>query len=495
MTKSFKKPKKFEYNLLVIGAGSAGLVSAYLAATLRARVGLIEKHKMGGDCLNTGCVPSKALIRSAKMLSYARRATEFGFKSTRIDFEFSDIMERVQRVIQKIEPHDSVERYSALGVECLAGEAKIVSPWQIELNGKLISTKAIIIASGARPLVPSLPGIDQCDYLTSDTLWSLRELPKRLVVLGGGPIGCELAQCFQRFGSQVTIVEMGAHILPREDEDVAKVISEKFEREGISLITGHQAHSLVFQNGRKMLLAEKEGRSIEIEFDQILLALGRTANTSGFGLEELGIELNPQGTIKADQFLTTNFPNIFVCGDVTGPYQFTHVAAHQAYYACVNSLFRPFLQLIPPPFNKSFKVNYSVIPWATYTDPEVATVGLTEKRAQEQKIPYELTRYHIDDLDRAIADEEDHGLVKVLTKPGTDQILGATIAGYQASNLINEFIAGMKNGFGLNSILGTIHIYPTMAEANKYLAGNWKKQRKPEFALTFLEKFHRWRRS
>ena len=493
--KTYKRPSKFDYNLVVIGAGSAGLVSSYLASALKAKVALIEKHKMGGDCLNTGCVPSKALIRSAKMLAYAKRAPEFGFRSTTIDFDFAQVMERVQKVVDKIEPHDSVERYTSLGVECIQGEAKILSPWEVRVGDKTLTAKALIIATGARPLVPPIPGLDQIKYLTSDNLWDLRELPKKMVVLGGGPIGCELAQCFQRFGSQVTVVEMAPRIMAREDEDVAKVVIDRFQSEGLTLLANHRAKAFEVRNGQKFLIAEHKGQDVPLEFDEVLIAIGRKANVTGFGLEDLGVELTPQGTIKVDEFLCTNYPNIFVCGDVAGPYQFTHTAAHQAYYACVNALFRPFLKLIPPPFNKNFKVNYSVIPWATYTDPEVATVGLTETTAKQQGIAYELTTYGIDDLDRAIADEEDHGFVKVLTKPGSDQILGATIVGYHASDLIGEFIAAMKNGFGLNSILGTIHIYPTLAEANKYLAGNWKKARKPEGLLAWLAKFHAWRRA
>ncbi|MCB0365528.1 MAG: dihydrolipoyl dehydrogenase [Bdellovibrionales bacterium] len=492
--KSFKKPSRFDYNMVVIGAGAAGLVSSYLAAALKAKVALIEKHKMGGDCLNTGCVPSKALIRSAKMLSYAKRAQDFGFRSTTIDFDFAEVMERVQKVVKKIEPHDSVERYTGLGVECIQGEAKILSPWEVAVNGRTLTTKAIIIATGARPFVPPIPGLEQIPFLTSDSLWNIRELPKRMVVLGGGPIGCEIAQCFQRFGSQVTLVEMAPRIMAREDEDVSEAVSKKLSSEGMNLLTNHKAKAFEIRGGQKTLIAEHQGKDVAIEFDQLLVAIGRKANVTGFGLEDLGVTISPRGTVQVDEFLCTNYPNIFVCGDVAGPYQFTHTAAHQAYYACVNALFRPFLKLIPPPFNKGFKVNYSVIPWATYTDPEVATVGLTETAAKEKGIAYELTTYGIDDLDRAIADEEDHGFVKVLTKPGTDTILGATIVGYHASDLISEFIAAMKNGFGLNSILGTIHIYPTMAEANKYLAGNWKRERKPEGILNWLARFHAWRR-
>jgi len=484
MLKTYPRPSRFDYNLIVIGGGSAGLVSSYIAAAVKAKVALIERHKMGGDCLNTGCVPSKALIRSAKMLAYARRAKAFGFRKTEIDFKFAEVMERIQRVIKKVEPHDSIERYSSLGVECITGNATIRSPYEVEVNGKLITSRAMIIATGARPMVPPLPGLDQCDYLTSDTVWDLRERPERMVILGGGPIGCELAQSFQRLGVAVTLIQRGPRILPREDEDVAELVSSRFRAEGMQLLTRHAATSIDNSDDLKQVVCESNGKQVKIAFDQILIALGRKANVQGFGLEELQVNIAQRGTLVADPFLRTNFPNIYVCGDVTGPYQFTHTAAHQAWYAAVNALFSPL---------KKFKVDYSVIPWATYTDPEVARVGLNELEAKEQNIAYELTTYGIDDLDRAIADEEDHGLVKVLTVPGRDKILGVTIVGSHAGDLIAEFVTAMKYGLGLNKILGTIHIYPTLAEANKYVAGNWKKAHKPEALLRWVERFHRWR--
>ena len=483
--KGYKRPQRFDYNLIVIGGGAAGLVSAYIAAAVKAKVALIERHKMGGDCLNSGCVPSKALIRSAKMLAYARRATEFGFKSHTVEFDFAEVMERVQRVIQKVAPHDSIERYSALGVECITGEAMIRSPYEVEVDGQRISCRTMIVATGARPMVPPLPGLEAIGYLTSDTVWGLRQKPARMVVLGGGPIGCELAQSFQRLGVAVTLIQRGDRIMPREDEDVAAMVTTRFMEEGMQVLTGHTAQRIEQEGGEKRVVCINDGVEVSIPFDQILIALGRQANVEGFGLAELGITLAQRGTIEADPFLRTNFPNIYVCGDVVGPYQFTHTAAHQAWYAAVNSLFSPL---------KQFKVDYLVIPWATYTDPEVARVGLNELEAKEQGIPYELTSYGIDDLDRAIADEEDHGVVKVLTVPGKDRILGVTIVGSHAGDLIAEFVTAMKFGLGLNKILGTIHIYPTLAEANKYVAGNWKRAHQPEALLRWVERFHGWRR-
>lgn len=481
----FAKPKQFDYNLVVIGAGSAGLVSAYIAAAVKAKVALIEKHQMGGDCLNTGCVPSKALIRSAKMLSYGRRAKEFGFEQTQTKFDFAAVMERVQKVVSKVAPHDSVERFTALGVECLKGDATITSPYRVEVNGRTLTTRNIIVATGAAPFVPPIPGLDQIDYLTSDTLWQLRELPKRLVVLGGGPIGCEMTQAFARFGAQVTQVEMAPRIMGREDPDVAEFIRARFAAEGVRVLTGHAAKEVLVRRDEKILLCEAEGAPVEIPFDAILVAVGRRANVKGFGLEELGVQLSPRGTVDADPLLRTNIPNILCAGDVAGPYQFTHTASHQAWYATVNALFSPF---------KTFAVDYRVIPWCTFTDPEVARVGLNETEAAEQKLDFEVTLYKLEELDRAIAEGEDDGWIKVITPRGKDKILGATIVGPHAGDLLAEFILAMKHGIGLNKILGTIHPYPTLAEGNKAAAGVWKKAHVPEKLLAWVEKFHTWRR-
>ncbi len=483
------RPARFDRNLVVIGAGSAGLVSAYIAVAVKAKVTLVEKHKMGGDCLNTGCVPSKALIKSAKLLATMKHASDYGFKSATVDFDFADVMERVQRVVREIEPHDSIERYTGLGVECLTGQAKIVSPWAVEITtaaGKqTLTTRGIIIAAGARPFVPIIPGIEETGYLTSDTLWELRRLPQRLLVLGGGPIGCELTQCFARLGSQVTQVEMLPRLMVREDPEFSDLVQQKFRIEGINVLVNHKAQRFAVENGEKVLYCENNGATVRIVFDTLLCAVGRVANTTGYGLEELGIPVTKARTVEVNEFMQTKYPNILACGDVAGPYQFTHTAAHTAWYAAVNSLFGGY---------KKFRADFSVIPWATFTDPEVARVGLNETEAKEKNIPYEVTTYGIDDLDRAIADSAAHGLVKVLTVPGKDKILGATIAGEHAGDLITEFVSAMKHGIGLNKILGTIHIYPTLAEANKYVAGNWKRNHAPKGLLEWVEKFHAWRR-
>lgn len=482
---AYDKPARFDYNLLVIGAGSGGLVSAYIAAAVKAKVGLIEKHKMGGDCLNTGCVPSKALIRTAKAIHEAEHAEKYGLENMKPRFDFKTVMQRVHGIIKAIEPHDSIERYTDLGVEVITGEAKIIDPYRIEVNGKVLTTKNIIIATGARPMVPPIKGLDSVDYLTSDNLWGIEDQPERLIVLGGGPIGSELAQAFNRLGSQVTMVERSPRIMNREDDDVAGLMQARFIEEGIDVLSSHTAQEFVVEEGQNVLICEHDGVEKRIPFDRVLLALGRKANVEGFGLEELGVEINPRGTVETDGFLTTNFPNIYAVGDVAGPYQFTHTAAHQAWYASVNALFGSV---------KRFKVDYRVIPWATFTDPEVARVGINEKEAKEKGIAYEITTYGIDDLDRAIADSSDEGVVKILTVPGKDKILGVTILGKGAGDLIPEFILAMKYNLGLNKILGTIHIYPTMSESNKFAAGNWKKAHAPEKLLGYVAKFHAWRR-
>jgi pyruvate/2-oxoglutarate dehydrogenase complex dihydrolipoamide dehydrogenase (E3) component/uncharacterized membrane protein YdjX (TVP38/TMEM64 family) len=485
----WQKPKHFDKNIIVIGAGAGGLVSAYIAATVKAKVTIIEKNKMGGDCLNTGCVPSKALIRSAKWFALLKRSQEFGFKNAQADLDFSEVMNRVQSIIKTIEPHDSIERYNQLGVEVIIGEAKILSPWEVEVKTedtvKTITSRSIIIATGARPFLPTIPGINEINALTSDTIWQLQELPKRLLVLGGGPIGCELAQCFARLGSEVTLVEQTSQLLSREDPEVSQAVTNRFLQEGIDLRLEHRAKEFILQNDEKLLLTEYKGSPVKIGFDQVLIALGREASIKGFGAKDLGIILSSKKTIAINAFQETNYPNIYACGDVSGPYQFTHVAAHQAWYAAVNALFGQF---------KRFPTDYSVIPWATFTDPEVARVGLNEIDAKVQGIAYEISTYSLDDLDRAIADGEAHGFVKVLTQPGKDKILGVTIVGEDAGNLIAEFVLAMKHGIGLNKILGTIHIYPTLAEANKYVAGIWKQEHAPKILLSFLERLHSWRR-
>jgi dihydrolipoamide dehydrogenase len=479
----YKRPTRFDDNMIVIGAGSGGLVASLIAATVRARVSLIERDKMGGDCLNTGCIPSKALIRSSRIADYLRRAPEFGLTPVSVGVDFPAVMQRVQGIIRRIEPHDSVERFTGLGVNCIQGEARIVSPWEVEVNGQRRSARHIVIASGARPFVPPVPGLSDVDYLTSDSLWDLQEMPARLLVMGAGPIGCELAQSFARLGSQVTLVDMASHVLPREDGDVSSLVEAALSASGVSVLCNHRAVGFSREGDENIAKFDCDGEARSLFFDRVLVAVGRKANTEDLGLEELGIELTPTGTLEVDEYLRTSIPTIYACGDVAGPYQFTHMASHQAWFAAVNALFGRF---------RKFKVDYSVVPWATFTDPEVARVGLNETDAREQGIDCEVTRYEIDDLDRAIADGEARGFIKVLTPPGKDRILGVTIVGYHAAELLAEYVLAMKQGIGLNKILGTIHVYPTLSEANKFAAGEWRKAHKPEALLDWVAKYHDW---
>ena len=481
----YKKPKNFDYNVVVIGAGSAGLVASYIAAAVKAKVALVEKGNMGGDCLNTGCVPSKALIRTAKFLSHQKRSAEFGIRTASADFEFSDVMERVKQVIAQIAPHDSVERYTSLGVECVSGNARIESPYCIDVDGKKLTTRSIVIAAGARPFVPPVPGIEDMGYLTSDTLWDLKELPGKLVILGGGPIGSELSQAFARLGSNVTQVEMLPRIMPREDPEFSEMVRKQFVEDGVNVLLEHRAERFLIEDGVKTLICKHGDDEVKLQFDTLIVAVGRRANVSGYGADELGIEIAKNGTIQTNEFLETNFPNIYACGDVSGPYQFTHVGAHQATYASTNALLRPYFRR---------RVDYKAIPWATFTEPEVARVGLNELEAKEKGIDYEVTIYEMKDLSRAIADSEAHGCIKVLTPPGKDKILGVTIAGEHAGDLIAEYIVAMQHGLGLNKLLGAIHIYPTFSESARMVAGNWRKAHVSQKTMSILEKFHGWRR-
>ncbi len=487
------KPKSFDRNMVVIGGGAGGLVSAYIAAAVKAKVTLIEAHKMGGDCLNYGCVPSKAIIKSAKLAKQMRTASNYGLVNTTPSFSFKAVMQRVHDVIAAIEPHDSMERYTSLGVECLAGYAKIVNPWTVEIamndgSKKVLTTRSIVIATGARPFVPPLPGLEEVGYVTSDTLWDtfakLDDVPARMVVLGGGPIGSELAQAFARLGSQVTQVEMAPRLLIREDDEVSQHALDALRADGVNVLCNHKALRCEARGGKKHLVVEFKGQEIALEYDQLICAVGRTARLKGFGLEDIGVPTSR--TVDTNEYLETLYPNIFAAGDVAGPYQFTHMAAHQAWYAAVNALFGTF---------KKFKVDYSIVPAATFIDPEVARVGLNETEAKAQNIPYEVVKYGIDDLDRAIADSEAHGFVKVLTVPGKDKILGVTIVGVHAGDLLAEYVLAMKHGLGMNKILGTIHTYPTLSEANKYAAGEWKRAHQPHKVLEWLGKFHAWRRT
>ena len=485
----WRRPRRFDRNLVVIGAGSAGLVAAYVAVTVQARVTLVEKHRMGGDCLNTGCVPSKALLRAAGLLARMRHSAALGIRSARTEVDFAEVMERVQRVVRTVEPHDSVARYTSLGVECLRGEATIVSPWEVHVRSggevQRLTTRAIIVAAGARPVVPSIPGLKDVPYVTTDTIWDLRTQPRRLAVLGGGPVGAELAQAFARLGSEVTVVERLPRLLATEDPEVSAAVAARFEAEGIAVRTGHTVTHCEREESESVLVAEYDGAEVRVPFDLLLVAVGRVPNTAGYGLETLGIDTTPRRTIDTNEYLETLYPNIYACGDVAGPFQFTHTASHQAWHAAVNALFGGVRRV---------RVDYAVIPRATFTDPEVARVGLNESEARAQDVPYEVTTYRLDELDRAIADGTTEGFVTVLTVPGRDRILGVTIVGPHAGELIAEFVLAMRHGLGLKKILGTIHAYPTLAEANRHAAGAWRRAHVSPHALRWLERYHRWMR-
>ncbi len=481
----FEKPKKFDANVVVIGGGSAGLVAALIVAGAKAKVMLVEKHKMGGDCLNTGCVPSKSLIRSGRIMAYLRRAEEYGIRNASGEVDFAAVMSRVRGVIKAIEPHDSVERFTSLGVECLQDEATIETPYRVRVGNRLIHTRSIIVATGARPLVPPIPGLDEVGYLTSDTVWELDELPKKLLVVGGGPIGCELTQAFHNLGAEVTQVDMAKRIMPREDEEVSAAVMEQFRAQGIELLTEHKLQRFVMENGKKFMEAEHDGQTVRVEFDQVLMAIGRKPNVEGFGLENLDLPLNDNGTININNSMQTTYPNIFACGDVAGPYQFTHMASFQAFFAAINAVLGGLWRL---------RASYRVVPWATFTDPEVARVGLSEQEAKDQGVDYEVTRYDLDHLDRALADGEAHGFIKVLTVPGKDKILGATIVGYHAGELLGEFVFAMTHNMGLKKIAAVTHIYPTLLEANKFSANAWRSARLPEKYFPWMERFFRWQR-
>lgn len=487
--RGWRKPKHFDRNLIVIGGGAAGLVSAYIAAAVKAKVTLIERNEMGGDCLNTGCVPSKALIRCARFHSHVRRHEEFGAAEASARVDFNRVMQRVRQAVAKIAPNDSPERYRSLGVDVIQGKARITGPWSVEVNGRTLTARHIIVATGARPLVPPVPGIEEVGYHTSDTIWSITENPGRLVVLGGGPIGCELSQAFHRLGASVTQVEMLPRIMAVEDPDIGDYIAQRFREEGIDVRVGHAAREFRVEDGEKVLICGRETgdgdpQEVRIPFDTLLVAVGRKPNVEGFGLEEVGVRLDERGRIDVDEYLQTRVPTIYACGDSVGRYQFTHASAHEAWHAAVNALFGMF---------RRFKVDYTCLPWVTFTDPEVARIGLSEADAQAEKIDYEVTRYDMAELDRAIVEGEAYGVVKIITERGKDRILGATVVGEHGGDILAELALAMKHGIGLNRILGTIHAYPTLAEANKFVAGEWKKAHAPESALRWLQRFHRWR--
>lgn len=485
MLAGYRKPEHFDDNLIVIGAGSAGLIAALIAATVKAKVTLVERNRMGGDCLNTGCVPSKTLIASARVAHSVATAERFGLRDARARVDFPAVMERVAETIRSIEPNDSVERFEGLGVRCVQGEARLIDPWTVAVGGERRTARRIVIATGSEPLLPPIPGLAEMDPLTSDSVWDLREMPDRLLVMGGGPIGCELAQSFARLGAKVTLVDMAPRLLPREDADVAELVADALRDEGVDVRPGHEALRFRRQPNGAVLVAGTDEGEVEVAFDRVLVAVGRRPVTEGLGLEELGIRKTPAGTLEVDDALLTSMPTVYACGDVVGPFQFTHMASHQAWYAAVNALFGPL---------RRYKVNYRVVPWTTYSDPEVARVGLNEDEARRQGVQVEVTRFEFAHNDRAITESARRGFIKVLTPPGRDRILGVTIVGPHAGELLAEYVLAMTHGIGLKRIMGTIHVYPTFAEINKSVASAWRKAHAPDKLLEWVGRFHAWRR-
>jgi pyruvate/2-oxoglutarate dehydrogenase complex dihydrolipoamide dehydrogenase (E3) component/uncharacterized membrane protein YdjX (TVP38/TMEM64 family) len=483
----WQRPKAFDENLVVIGGGSAGLIASLIAATVKAKVTLVERHRMGGDCLNTGCVPSKALITSGRVAKTLRDGERFGVGGAAPDVNFAKVMGHVKQAIATIEPNDSPERYQSLGVSVRLGEARIVDPWTVEVDGERITTRHIVVATGGRPLVPKIEGIDEVDYVTSDSVWELEELPERLVVLGSGPIGSELAQAFARLGSRVVMINASSRMLPREDADAAAIVEESFVEDGIEIHHDHRATAVREVDGaRGVLVADGPGGHLEVPFDRLLVAIGRAPVTDVLGLDDLGVRKNENGTVAVNEYLQTSLPTIYACGDVIGPYQFTHIASHQAYYAAVNALFGSFWRT---------KANYAVVPWCTYTEPEVARVGLSEDEARQRGVAVEVSKFHFEHNDRAIAEGQRRGFVKVLTpEGGSDRVLGVTIVGPHAGELLAEWTLAMTHGIGLKKIMATIHVYPTLVEANKSAASTWRKKHAPEGLLEWVGRFHAWMR-
>ncbi|MGH8116653.1 MAG: FAD-dependent oxidoreductase [Rhodanobacteraceae bacterium] len=483
--RGWQRPASFDRNLVVIGAGAAGLVSAYIAAATRAKVTLIEGQRMGGDCLNTGCVPSKALIRVARVARAVRQARQFGVEAGAPQVDFAAAMRHVREAVAAIAPHDSMERYRKLGVDVRRGHARIRSPWCVEVDGEPITTRAIVIAAGAEPRVPDVPGLADAGYFTSDTIWNLDVLPPRLLILGGGPVGCELGQAFARLGSRVALVQKGERLLPREDDEVSAFVAAVLREDGVDVRTSYKALAAETDSEGRWLRFEHAGASVRIAFDAILVAVGRVPRTQGYGLEDLNIPLTSKRTIETDAYLRTLYPNIYACGDVAGPWQLTHAGAHQAWYATVNALFGGI---------KRFRVDTRVMPAVVFTDPEIARIGWNEREAEEHGARYEVTRYGLGELDRALAEQAPQGFVKVLTVPGKDRILGATCVGPHAGEWVTEFAVAMRQRSGRTGSLATVHAYPTFAEANRYAAGAWKKAHAPERALRWLGRWHHWRR-
>jgi pyruvate/2-oxoglutarate dehydrogenase complex dihydrolipoamide dehydrogenase (E3) component len=484
MTRAHDKGKG-KYNVVVIGAGTAGLVTAAGTVGLGGRVALIEAHKMGGDCLNFGCVPSKALISSTNLIQHIRRSEDFGLKAMEPQFRFEDVFTRMRRRRAIIEPNDSVERFEKLGVDVFLGRAHFVSPHEVEVDGTRLRATNFVIATGSKALLPPVPGIDDIPYYTNETVFDqMPSAPTSLLVLGGGPIGCELAQVMARLGVSVTVVELLPRLLPRDDPEAGALIEKQLRQEGARVFTGTRASGFVKKDGQIETTVEGGNGARALRTEAVLVAAGRQPNTEGLGLEAAGVEYDKKG-VKADATLTTSRPHIFACGDIVGPYQFTHTADYQARIVIRNILI---------PWVKT-KADYTWVPWVTYTDPEVAQVGLTEEDAAERGIAHAVHRFDWSELDRAITESEDKGFIKVLTPPGKDRILGATVVGLHAGDVLHELVVAGKHGIGLSRLSATIHAYPTLSQSVQRVGDQFQKTRLTPRVAGIFRWLYRWRRS
>jgi len=480
------------YNIVVIGAGTAGLITAVVAASLGAKVALIEQHLMGGDCLNVGCVPSKGVIRAARAWADLRRATDFGLHvPPGVTYDFGAVMARMRKLRARISANDSAQRYAKLGVDVYLGSGRFTGPTTVQVEGpsghRTLTFVKAAVCTGARASAPPIPGLQETGYLTNETVFSLTELPRRLGVIGAGPIGCELAQSFARFGSQVSLIEAMHGIMPNEDRDAAEIVEQQMIRDGVTLLCCGKDLRVQKSDGGKRLIVDSHGRHYDVTVDDILVGTGRTPNVDGIGLEAAGVEYDKHGITVNARLQTTN-PSIYAAGDVCSRYKFTHAADAMAQIVIQNALF-------PHPFGLGYaSVDSLVMPWCTFTEPEVAHVGMYEKEAQEKGLDVETYTYKLDEVDRAILDGEDEGFARVHIQKGTEKILGATIVAAHAGEMISEFSVAMKTGAGAKAIAGTIHPYPTQAEVNKKVINLWRKAHFTQRTKDFLIKLFAWMR-
>jgi pyruvate/2-oxoglutarate dehydrogenase complex dihydrolipoamide dehydrogenase (E3) component len=471
------------YNVVVIGAGTAGLVTAAGTAGLGGRVALIERNLMGGDCLNFGCVPSKALISSARLIQQIRESEKWGLNRQEPQFVFEKVFERMRGRRAKLAPNDSRERFESLGVDVFHGEARFVSPHEVEVNGERLRAKNFVIASGSHAVIPQIEGIDSVRYFTNETIFDgLKKRPESMIVLGGGPIGCELTQTFCRLGTQVTIIQRGDQLLSKEDRDVAEFVERRLSNEGVRIIKNANVRAAATTDEGKIALGFLERQLAPpaeqtLFADALLVAIGRRPNLQSLDLKSAGVDVNGSD-VRVTEYLQTSQRHIYAVGDVVGPFLFTHMADAQA-RVVVRNILMPFQFLRQ-------KMDYSVVPWCTYTDPEVAHVGLGEKEAQQKNVDYDLFVVPLEDVDRAVVESEEAGFAKVLTAKGSDKILGATIVAPHAGDLLHEFMLAMKTGVGMATIASTIHAYPTFAELARKAGDKYNRTRLTPFAKKFF---------